>query len=106
MGDVDADNNDGCEDMQVRFYCAWLPDSLLIYCFDRRLSLEQQMQNTLQAQNYDSDHPKTRIAATWCAAIAVRWIHQGCFGAAEPNACQKSLEREASCSPTIRPLPR
>lgn len=22
VGDVDADNNDGCEDMQMRFYCA------------------------------------------------------------------------------------
>lgn len=39
--DADADNNDGCEGMQVRVYCACLPDSLLIYCFDRPLSLRR-----------------------------------------------------------------
>ena len=55
MGDVDADNNDGCEGMQVRIYCAYLPDSLLIYCLDRRLSLTKQIQNTLHIQNYDSE---------------------------------------------------
>ena len=38
MGDVGADNDDGCEGMQVRVY-ACLPDSLLIYCLDRPLSL-------------------------------------------------------------------
>ena len=85
VGNVNADNNDGCEDMQVRVYCAGLSDSVLIYCSDRRPSLKKQTQNTLHIQNYDSEYRKTRGTATWSAAIAVRRIHRGCFGAAEPN---------------------
>lgn len=54
MGDVDADNNDGYEVMQVRVYCACLPDSLFIYCSDRPLSLDKQMQDTLHNPKYDS----------------------------------------------------
>lgn len=92
-GDVDADNNDGSEDMQVRVYCACLPDSLFIYCFDRRLFLEKQIQNTLHLQNDDSQCREPKPKATWCPAIAARRAHQACFGAAEPNSQQKSLER-------------
>src|SRR5690242_16707401 len=40
VGKVDADNNDGSEDMQVQVYCACLPDSVFIYCLDRRLCAE------------------------------------------------------------------
>jgi hypothetical protein len=54
VGDVDADNNDGCEYMQVRVYCACLPDSLLIYALDRPSSQDEQRQNTLHFQSYDS----------------------------------------------------